>query len=585
MILIPSFGEEKEHAIDSLTNILSEDSIGKLQLSMREKADIWNSLAGLYKCLDYDKARECGINALNYAIASNYGTGEGHAYTVLGNLYANKGLYDKALQYQLLAIEIRKEENDSLWLARNYSNIALVYDYKGDYKKSLEYYIKSLRIKEKLKDYNGIVVTLNNIGAVYYFLGKYEDALKIHFQAIEIEKNISDTTGLVYSYYNIGEIFLKQDKLYKAEEALLRSIDLNKCQQDNYIQALNYGILGTVYQKLGRNKDALKYLQASLELNEKLYEVDAIVLSNLQLGRFYYETGNLNKSIEYFNTSYNWAREAGYKSGVTDAANEISKTLKAMGKYSQALDYMQIYAYTRDSMYTEESSRQIEEMKTKYETEKKEQEIQIKNLQLAKNEETINKKNIALGASFGGVFLFFLFIILIYLQYRKKSKAYKHLVRQNLEAVKYERMREMRGLSSKKEIMDKYQKSALNDTQKNEMISKLIDLLEKERIYRDYNLNIDELAEKLKTNRSYLSQTINEYFKQNFNSMVNEYRIKEARQLLTSKEFKHLSIEGIARQVGFNSKSSFNTAFKNFTGLTPSYYLNSVKLSQAVISN
>ena len=62
----------------------------------------------------------------------------------------------------------------------------------------------------------------------------------------------------------------------------------------------------------------------------------------------------------------------------------------------------------------------------------------------------------------------------------------------------------------------------------------------------------------------------------NFSSYITEYRVKEARRMLTDKSYHNLKIESIAGDAGFNSVSAFNNAFKKFTGLTPSYYLKSV---------
>ncbi len=124
----------------------------------------------------------------------------------------------------------------------------------------------------------------------------------------------------------------------------------------------------------------------------------------------------------------------------------------------------------------------------------------------------------------------------------------------------------------KNNIQDKYINSPLSETQKSEIIKGINYFMEQEKLFLNNKLTIDVLSDKLKTNKKYLSQTINETYKKNFYSFVNEYRIKEAEKLLKSIESKKLSIEGIAKSVGFNSKSSFNSAFKKYTGLTPSSY-------------
>lgn len=120
---------------------------------------------------------------------------------------------------------------------------------------------------------------------------------------------------------------------------------------------------------------------------------------------------------------------------------------------------------------------------------------------------------------------------------------------------------------------NKYVASCLSETQKNDIITGINSLMERDKLFLNSKLTIDVFANKLKTNKKYLSQTINEKYNKNFYSFVNEYRIKEAKKLLNNTEYKNLSIEGIAATVGFNSKSSFNSAFKKITGLTPSSYV------------
>jgi len=94
--------------------------------------------------------------------------------------------------------------------------------------------------------------------------------------------------------------------------------------------------------------------------------------------------------------------------------------------------------------------------------------------------------------------------------------------------------------------------------------------------FRDHDLTLEKLAKKLKTNRSYLSESINGHFGVNFNQWLNQVRIHEAKKMLVDEKYTHYSIEGISQEVGFSSISSFNSAFKKETGLTPSVFRSSV---------
>ncbi len=122
----------------------------------------------------------------------------------------------------------------------------------------------------------------------------------------------------------------------------------------------------------------------------------------------------------------------------------------------------------------------------------------------------------------------------------------------------------------------KYKASYLSDDKKTELSLKLKMLIETEKPFLNNELRLDHIAKKLNTNRQYLSEVINDTYNKNFYTFINEYRIDEAKKMLSNKEYKHLTIIAIAKSVGFNSKSTFNTLFKKYTGKTPSQYMKEI---------
>jgi len=120
-------------------------------------------------------------------------------------------------------------------------------------------------------------------------------------------------------------------------------------------------------------------------------------------------------------------------------------------------------------------------------------------------------------------------------------------------------------------IASKYQKSSLTDIQKNHIIETLEKYM-KGKPYYYSNLTIDEVADALQTNSKYLSQVINETHQKNFYTYINIFRINDSMEMLLSNQFENYSMEGIAKTVGFNSKSSFYSAFKKYTGYTPTEF-------------
>ena len=127
------------------------------------------------------------------------------------------------------------------------------------------------------------------------------------------------------------------------------------------------------------------------------------------------------------------------------------------------------------------------------------------------------------------------------------------------------------------EAREKYQGSPLADADKDRYLKSLLDYVEREKPFLNPKLTIEQLAQEIGINRFYLSQIINEKLNRNFSDFINAYRIRETQRLMRSPEYQHLNILGMALESGFNSKSSFNNAFKKLTGMSPSQYRQSVK--------
>ena len=116
----------------------------------------------------------------------------------------------------------------------------------------------------------------------------------------------------------------------------------------------------------------------------------------------------------------------------------------------------------------------------------------------------------------------------------------------------------------------KYEKSSLTSEIQGNTLPKLQELMETEKPFLDSAFSLPILAKRLSVSSHHLSQILNESLGQSFFDLVAQYRIKEAQKLLL--ENPNYKIEEIAEQVGYNSKSAFNTAFKKIVGVAPSAY-------------
>jgi AraC-like DNA-binding protein len=118
----------------------------------------------------------------------------------------------------------------------------------------------------------------------------------------------------------------------------------------------------------------------------------------------------------------------------------------------------------------------------------------------------------------------------------------------------------------------RYEKSTLTLERSDTYLQRLLDLMKTEKPYMDGELTLQKLAKALAISPHHLSQTINEQLNQNFIDFINAYRIEEAKRMLVDPAKKHYSILAVSEEVGFNSKSAFNTAFKRHANMTPSEF-------------
>ena len=116
----------------------------------------------------------------------------------------------------------------------------------------------------------------------------------------------------------------------------------------------------------------------------------------------------------------------------------------------------------------------------------------------------------------------------------------------------------------------KYKNTGLDEAENQRILSALNALMEQEKVYKDNLISLEKLSKLLNTNKHALSQVINENTHQTFFELISHYRIREATQILSASE--NSKVSDVAFDVGYNSLSAFNAAFKKYTGLTPKQY-------------
>ena len=167
----------------------------------------------------------------------------------------------------------------------------------------------------------------------------------------------------------------------------------------------------------------------------------------------------------------------------------------------------------------------------------------------------------------------FIFLMILSLFYFRLRSAHLKLVEKNIEIASVNRTlekKEKKGISPNNSITKTISSKQI------ELFENFENYMKNEKAYLKNDISINYISHQLNTNRTYLSNAINACLKKSFIAYINELRIKEAVNRITLGQYKEMTIEGIAIEVGFNNRVSFNTAFKKYTGVLPSYFLSEI---------
>lgn len=441
------------------------------------------------------------------------------------------------------------------------------------------------------------------IGEAYFFFQDYEKALPYLRKATTPSKFFFDTSNLqarntIGIYYNLrgqndsAEYYFRS-AFFSTDRVRMKSI----------YDAISLGNIGHSLSSKGDYDNAISYLEPAL--SRLVMDQEYSLASNIavSLGECYLAKGDLKKAKELIDAS------SGYI--VLGNRGDLRKSIYyLMCKY-----YAKSGKHKLSEMYLDSTIIANKEYEKKYssliilrseqevfETENKAKDEQMKLVET-------NYKNKIYFSLVASVLIFIFMVIFIQL-YRKNKDAYQALVQKSQEwaeapvefveeisTSENEEIEEINEkieektetiVSTKIEVPDKNVSEEVNEPKKaavSEAVDKEIlklmkrvnELLTNKKLYRDFDLTLELLAKNLDVNRNYLSKAINKTTGKNFNTFINEYRVKEAIKVMSDKKSDLISIDSIALEVGFGNRISFYQAFKKITGLSPSDFRNNKK--------
>ncbi|MCC7150036.1 MAG: tetratricopeptide repeat protein [Saprospiraceae bacterium] len=243
-------------------------------------------------------------------------------------------------------------------------------------------FLESTRIAEQIGDKDILVDAYTNLGATYTDQKDYNNALDVTNKAVKIAEEMGYYDVLTRCYNNIGNIYYYQGNYERALENLEKAIARESDAESRTDVIICRITLGEVLTKMQKYSEAEMHLKLALEES----------------------------------------RSIGTKEYIKESYVSLSKLYETMGDYKGAYRMHLKYMALKDSLLNEENSRQMTEIKTKYESERKEKEIELLNSNLELRNLKLENQRITIRYLIGGFGVFLIIAVAAFYAYHQRKK-------------------------------------------------------------------------------------------------------------------------------------------------------------------
>ncbi len=324
--------------------------------------------------------------------------------------------YNKTRLYATQIIEKAELTENNLAKAQAYVSIGTAHYYSGNQDSALYFYLKALKIFETNQDKSGIAQVKNELGVLFLKQKKYADAKRMLFETIHSQKTDKPLSVVATSYNNLGLVYadlqMPDSAEYYFNKALKTYRELNDKLGISY--ALDY--LSSIYAGKQKWEDAEHALKESISLRSQLSDKTGTAIAINNLGELYLSKKNYTEALHQFKTASDSAHKINYLDLEAYTYKMQAETYKLMGDYKNSVFYFEKYQSLNEEILNEKRIRQIEELNTQYQTEKKENEIQQQRLKLSKRNVMLSAVLLILGLSIVSFYL-------LYNRYKLKQEA------------------------------------------------------------------------------------------------------------------------------------------------------------------
>lgn len=344
---------------------------------------------------------------------------EARIYYGIGYCFIVKQEYEKSQVYFRKAIEYARETDDFNTLSKAYNQIGQTYSFENDFKNALSNYHNSLKISEQKEELNdNTIAVLSNIADLYILQEDTISARRYYYQAQKIGEGDGKKPNLAAVYNNLAVSYMKTN-IDSTEFYLKKALQIQE-ENHNYhgqiMAKINLAVTYLNFKSVLNYSTSLRYLRESLELSKAIDNVEAEYFSYYYLGKYYEQAeSDYRTALSYYQEAHNILRK-GYKNDYTiELYESLSRAYSTLGNFEQAYHYQKIQQNLQDSIFSVEKNKQFHEAQTKFDVERKNNEIQLLN-----KEKEIQKGNNRL--IFIGSILLIVPLLFLAVFYRQRMK-------------------------------------------------------------------------------------------------------------------------------------------------------------------
>lgn len=393
-----------------------------------EKINILLDLAYAHLSSNPKKAIDYGQQTLKLAKKNQFDDGILDGFHIIGQGYEMLGEHEITLDYFQKGQTFAKNKEHTGWHIIFTNELGRIKLVQGMYNKATIYFLDGLKLAEVAKDSNRIAMTSGNLGAVHEKQKNFTQAANYIENALTIERKTGYIPGMIISLNNLGRIYLNDNKSEKAFPYITECLELAEelGNAEDIVIALNS--IGHYYLKTQNLELAEENISRALAIAREIGDNFSLFNTLNTLGQINLEKQAYKKSNKYFKECLAISKQLKMKYVQKYLYHKVAITFAKMGNYAKAYEYTQFYIEEKDSLYSLETKKQIEELSIKYQTEKKEIENQLLKENQLLNELELRQKSTLL---FVFVFLLLLSILLAYFYFtaNRSKKLYNKQLR------------------------------------------------------------------------------------------------------------------------------------------------------------